>query len=127
MSEEVYSRETLADGRIVCFRFVTTGSEAAEKWYVELVDLFSHWDRSAPLLMLVDLSREANLVSAEMMRTAREASHERPDVPGKTAVLIDGSQPAQNVTFLLDRGLAETRARQIFASEAEAVAWLLES
>ena len=126
MPEEVYSKEMLADGRIVCFRFVSTGSEAAEKWYLELTDLFSNWDKRAPLLMLVDLSRENNLVSAEMMRTAREASHERPDVPGKTAVLIDGSEPSQNIKLLLDRGLAETRQRKIVASESEAVAWLLE-
>lgn len=126
MADDVYLKETLADGKITCYRFVSTGSEAAELWYTELVKLFSTWDNRNALLLLVDLCEANNLISAEMMKTAREASHERPDVPGKTAVLVSAHDSSVNVKALLDHVLAGTRPRRIFSKEDEAVAWLLE-
>ena len=125
MADEVFTKERLAGGRIVCYRFVSTGSEAAEKWYTEITDLFMNWDASAPLFLLVDLRQAENLISPEMLRTAREASQERPDVPGKTALIIDSSEPAQNVTGMVDHVLAETRERKIFDNEPDAINWLL--
>lgn len=127
MPESVYTKEWLADGRIACYRFISTGTEAAAKWYDEIVSLFSNWDRSKPLLLLIDLSQPDNMLSPEALRAAREASHTSPDVDGKTALVIDASEPAQNVTGLVEHVLAGTRERKIFGSEAEAVAWLLES
>ena len=125
MSDDVYVRESLEDGKIVCYRFTSTGSEAAEKWYTEIVNLFSSWDNRNRLLLLVDLCEANNLISAEMMKTAREASHERPDVPGKTAVLVSVQDSSINVKALLDHVLADTRPRKIFFKEDAAVAWLL--
>ncbi len=126
MSESVFTKEWLADGRVVCYRFISTGSEAAQVWYAEVSSLFGNWDTRQPLLMLVDLSQPNNFLSAEALSAARQVSHLQPDVPGKTALLIDGSQPAQNVNALVDHVLAGTRERKIFADQAEAVAWLLE-
>ena len=126
MPESVFTKETLADGQIVSYSFVSTGSEAADEWFTEMVSLFSSWDNSKPLLLLIDLCGANNLLSAEMMRSAREASQERPDVPGKTAVVIDSREPAQNVKALMDRMLAETRERKIFDNQADAITWLLQ-
>lgn len=126
MPEAVFTKEWLADGRIVCFRFVSTGTEAAATWYDEVVTLFANWDRSRPLLMIIDLSKPDNSLSPEALRAARGASQTQPDVSGKTAILIDGSEPAHNVTGLVEHVLAGTRERKIFDSEAAAVAWLLE-
>ena len=41
MSDEVYLKESLADGKIISYSFISTGSEAAEKWYTEIVNLFA--------------------------------------------------------------------------------------
>ncbi len=124
MSEEVFYQEKLHDGQIICYRFISTGAEAAELWFAEITDLFDHWDEER-LLLLIDLCRADNMLSAEMMRSAREASQERPDVPGKTAMLIDADDSSINVKVLLDRVLAETRERKIFFKEDEAIKWLL--
>jgi hypothetical protein len=126
MSESVFTKEWLADGRIACYRFVSTGSEAADTWFSEIVSLFSSWDSSRPLLLLIDLSQPDNVLSPEAIRAAREASQTEPNILGKTALLIDSAAPAQNVNALVDHVLAGTRARKIFDSEAQAVAWLLE-
>ena len=126
MSDSVYTKEWLADGRIACYRFTSTGAEAAEKWYSEVVDLFTHWDRSQPLLLLIDLSEPDNMLSPEALRAAQAVSQISPDVAGKTALVIDSEEPAHNVTGLVEHVLEDTRERKIFGSEAEAVAWLLE-
>lgn len=127
MSEPVYTQQWLAEGRIACYRFVSTGTEAAETWYNEVVDLFANWDRSKPLLLLIDLSLPDNALSPEALRAARAVSQASPDVTGRTALLIDSSAPAQNVTGLVEHVLEDTRDRKIFSSEADAVAWLLEA
>jgi len=126
MSDDVYIKESLADGKIVSYSFVSTGSEAAEKWSIEMTNLFSSWDNRKQLLLLVDLCQANNLLSAEMMKTAREASKERPDVPGKTAVVVDSRESSVSVHALLDHVLADTRPRKIFSNQDEAIAWLLE-
>ena len=126
MSEPVYTQEWLADGRIACFRFASTGEEAADTWYTEIVDLYANWDRSKPMLLLIDLSKPGNKLSSQALRAARAVSQVSPEVSGKTALIIDDSIPAQNVTGLVEHVLEDTRERKIFSSEAEAVAWLLE-
>ncbi len=126
MAEDIFTREWLADSRIICYRFISTGSEAADQWYQEVVNLFSRWDGHKPLLLLIDLSLPDNILSAEAIKRAREASIQYPDVPGKTALLIDSTSPAHNVNAMVDHVLAGSREREIFTSEAEAVAWLLQ-
>ncbi len=128
MAEEaVFIKEVIEDGRIVSYRFVSTGSEAAQKWLDDIESLFSSWNNAKPLLLLIDLCMANNLLSAEFMKSAREASGERPDVPGRTAVVIDSREPSQNVRMVLDRLLADTRERKLFTQETEAIAWLLET
>ena len=127
MEDSFFKKEWMEDGRIIVYRFFSTGAEAAELWFKEITSLFDNWGDEGPLLLLIDLSQPDNRLSAEMLRSAREASQERPDVPGKTALVIDSSEPSQNVKVLVDRVLAETRERRIFSQETEAVAWLLET
>lgn len=129
MSDEVFNKEWLEDGRIVCYRFHSTGSEAAEKWLGEIVQLFTTWDTSKPLLLMIDLSVPDNFLSPEALRAARQASQTDPDVPGKTAVLIDGTEASHNVKALLEHVLVGDRPRQLFdkTAEGEAVAWLLQA
>lgn len=127
MQENIFTREMLADGRIVCYRFISTGQEAAEKWYADITDLFAGWDRSQPLLLMLDLCQAGNKLSADMMFSARAASHERSEVVGKTAVIVLGNAPSEGIQMLLDKALADTRERKIFDHEADGIAWLLET
>jgi hypothetical protein len=127
MPNNVVTKEYLADGRIVCFRFASTGQEAAELWDDEMSDLFSHWDIGTPLLLLIDLCKAGNALSADIMRTARDASQQRSDVPGKTAVIVLGNESSKGVQMLLERALADTRERKIFDHEADGINWLLEA
>ena len=97
MSEPVFTKVWLADGRIICYRFISTGEEAAGAWFSEVDDLFSNWDGSKPLLLLVDVSQCDNRLSSEALRIASNLSNIHPDLKGKTALVIESSKPAQNV------------------------------
>jgi hypothetical protein len=127
MPEPIFRKERLADGRIVCYRFSSTGQEAAEKWYTDIADLIAGWDSSQPLLLLLDLRGAGNLLSADMMFSARAAASARNDVVGKTAVIVLGDKSSQGVQTLLDQALADTRERKLFDQEADGIAWLLET
>jgi hypothetical protein len=126
MADEAFSKELLADQRVTCYRLFNTGSEAADLWYQDVIALFSTWDASNPLLLLVDLSKTGNSLSAEAMRRSREASLQNPNVPGKSAMLIDPNATAYNVNALVEHVLAGQRKRDVFSDEAEAIAWLLQ-
>jgi hypothetical protein len=128
MPDNLYTKTLLADGRIVCYRFMSTGQEAAERWSADITDLIAGWEAGKPMLLLLDLRKADNVLSADMLFSASIASHERSDVIGKTALIVLGSAPSKNVQLLLDRGaLANTRERKIFDDEAEGIAWLLET
>ncbi len=126
MAEATYTKEWLADSRIICYRFVSTGEEAADAWYAEFVNLCAHWEAGKPLLMMIDFRQPDNLLSSEALRRGREASALYPEIPGKTAFLISADSPAHNVAAMVDHVLAPTRARQIFTADADAVTWLLQ-
>ncbi len=120
-----YQRETLADGQVVCFRFASTGHATADQWFVDMHDLFETWDNNTPLLLLIDIHQPDNILSAQAMMRARQLAQFRPDVPGKTALLLDPGESAQNIELLIDKVLSPTRSRETFTDEAAALAWLL--
>lgn len=124
MADGVVRRELIADGKIVCYRFESLGTEAADEWFEDITDLFEQWDDAEPLLVLLDLrAAESNLLSPEGMLRARQVS--QVDQNGKSALIIDGEKPANNLMMFLEKALKSTRPREVFTTEAEAVAWLL--
>lgn len=125
MQASGYKRELLAEDKVVCYRFESLGTATADQWFVDVIELFENWDKHKPLLLLIDIRQPDNLLSAQAMMRARQVSQLRPDVPGKTAMLVDPSEPTQNVELLLDKVLSPTRERDTFSSEATAIAWLL--
>lgn len=124
MADRVVHRESLADGKVICYRFESLGTEAADEWFEDITDLFEQWDDADPLLVLLDLrGAQTNLLSAEGMLRARQVS--AMDQNGKSALIIDGEKPADNLVMFLEKALKSTRPREVFTTEADAVAWLL--
>ena len=126
MSQNLYRRDFLADGRIVCFRFSSSGSEAARLWYEEMTNMIHAWPEDKPLLLLLDLTQVHNQISADAVRTAREFWGTTSDRLGKTAFLVDSQAPTQILDAMLKFVIVNTNERQSFTDEAAAVAWLLE-
>jgi len=129
MPEEIITRETLADGSVACYRFFSTGSEAAETWLKEMNRLFSSPDDERPHLFLIDIRPAKNLVSADMFKTLRTAAAEHPNLSGKTAILFTPETSTKMVELMAQHNPMESANRplKIFSDEKEAIAWLLGS
>ena len=125
MSDDIFIKEWLADSRIVCFRFKTTGTEATDRWIADLVALMSQWDKEKSFLLLVDLTQAKNNLSPEAMQRSIEISNRYADIPGKVAFLIDPNATTYNVDAMVKHVLANTRTLQTFTREPDALEWLL--
>jgi hypothetical protein len=124
--EELFSKESIADGRIISYCFASTGSEAAEKWYKEMENLFSKPDQGR--LLLIDIRQSNNQLSAEMGKTLREGAAELVITPGKTALLVASQASTKVAEIQVQHNPFENAGRQLkmFSDENEAIAWLLE-
>jgi hypothetical protein len=126
VADDIFIKEWLADSRIFCFRFTTTGTESTERWFADLVPMLSQWDKNKPFLLLLDLTKAKNNLSPEAMQRSIEISNRYGDIPGKVAFLIDPNATTYNVDAMVNHVLANTRPLQTFTSEPDAIEWLLE-
>ncbi|MDZ4770829.1 MAG: hypothetical protein SGJ24_17015 [Chloroflexota bacterium] len=124
MAQEVVRKEMLAQGRIVAYRFDSLGTEAAEVWYADMEAMFLTMQDEDHLLMLIDMTRADNaLLSAEAMMRGKQVG--KIQYHGKTAFLVEAHDNTTMLDMFIDKGLPSTRLREVFISEAEAIAWLL--
>lgn len=120
------THEWIADGRILCFRFLTTTNEAVDVWYRETAAVLENWPAERPLYTLLDLRAARPLFGSRAFIRTRQISYMRPDVAGRTAVVIQHVRAARIVDAIIRNSLAAyTRQRRIFSDEANALAWLL--
>ncbi len=126
MNNDILVKEWLADSRVVCYRFITTGTEATDRWFADLVAMLSGWDKNKSFLLLVDLTQAKNNLSPESMQRSIEISNRYADIPGKVAFLIDPTAKSYNLDAMVDHVLANTRPLETFTREPDAIAWLLE-
>lgn len=126
MREETYRVEWLADGKILCVRFFSTGSETAEAWGAEGQKLLSEWAPDKPLLMMFDMRHARNLMSAEAISTTQGLAQINKGRSGKAAILMHETAPSQNLRATATYKIPDNYVRQMFTDEDAAVAWLLE-
>lgn len=126
MPDPLYEKELLADGRILSFRFSSTGAEAAETWFSEVTSIYDEWQAAhKPMLTLFDLSNSGAQLSPEALKHAHDISHMYPDAPGKTAFLVSGHDSTITLKAMMEHLLEKTRPAQLFTNRDEAIAWLL--
>jgi hypothetical protein len=124
--EETYKVEWLEDGKILCVRFYSTGSETAEAWGKEGQQLLSNWSPDKPLLMMFDMRNARNLMSAEAIQTTQELAQINKGRAGKAAILLHDTAPAQNITATARYKIPSNYLSKMFKEEPEAIAWLLQ-
>lgn len=123
-TEPGFRKEWLADHQILCYRFHHTTRASVDGWIRDILAEIRGWDDPNGWCILVDLHDETNVISAYFMRRAREITRARPELPGKTAVLVKDRAAAQ-VMQLIFRGAQDGhRQRAVFACESDALAWL---
>jgi hypothetical protein len=126
VQEKTYHVEWREDGKILCVRFISTGSETAEAWFKEGQALLSAWSPDKPLLMMYDMRHVRNLMSAEAIQTTQALARINKERTGKAAILLHDSAPAQNITATAKYAIPTNYSIKMFKDEPEAIAWLLE-
>ena len=122
-----YTKTWLADGRILCYRLEDTTTLTVDAWATDLTQELEAWPLDRPWRLLLDIRLNGNIVSTYALRRAREIARLRADLPGRLAILIGSRLAAQIISIALRGAPNSFRQRSFFASEALAVAWLLEN
>lgn len=126
MENAPFNKDWIADGQILRYRFSDTGKRAADLWFEDLAQVFREWDESKSLHLLIDVRGQDSVVSAQALIRARQVSHVRPNILGRTAVLVGRGLAVQVLAGIVRSGLAKgKRERQIFNQEEDAINWLL--
>jgi len=121
-----YTKEWLSEGQILCYRFLDVSHETVDAWSVDLTGELARWPADTKLRLIYDVRRRG--VSTYALNTARRHSNLRPDVSGRTAILVNiGNRLVTQLIGVTIRGLSNRyRQRSVFSDEESAVAWLLE-
>lgn len=123
-----YVKEWIHDGQILRYGFHETSPATADLWFDDVGEVFRAWQPDKRLLLLIDVRMQGTFVSAQALIRARQVSAVRPDLPGRTAVLIASPIASQVISSLIRTGLTgKVRQRQIFADESRAISWLLDA
>jgi hypothetical protein len=97
-----------------------------DEWSVDLTNEVLSWSADKRLRLIYDIRQSG--VSTYALNRARKHSNLRPDVSGRTAIIVNiGSPLITQLVGVTIRGLSNRyRQRSVFANEERAVAWLLE-
>jgi hypothetical protein len=119
-------KEWLADGQILCYRMENTERISIDQCAADFAQTVSALPPNDNLRLMIDLRGDTAVISAYALHRAREVCRLRPDVRGQFAVLVTNRLTSQIAALAL-RGLPmnSNRARLVFSSEPEAIAWLL--
>lgn len=121
-----YTKETLADGRVLCYRFADTTPATIDAWADDLIHELEIWPNDRPWRLILDIRLNGSVVSAYALRRARAIAGMRSELPGRLAILIGSRLAAQVISMALRVAPNSYRRRACFVNESLAVAWLLE-
>lgn len=121
-----YCKEMLAEGRILCYRLKNTSQRTIDAWAEDLIHEFTHWPAHKPWRLMLDISMNGSIVSAYALRRARQIAAMRPEIRGRLSILIGSRLAAQVISLAIRSSNNNYRQRQVFATEASAIRWLLE-
>ncbi len=123
-----YAKDWISDGQILRYGFQETSRATADAWYADIAEVFRSLPEDQPLRLLIDVRMQGAIISAQALIRARQAAEMRPDVWGRTAMLIASPLAAQVISTVIRTGLAnDGRQRLVFTDESQAIAWLLET
>lgn len=124
-SQYNYSKEWLADSRILCYRVHDTAPRTIDGWASDLEAEFSGWPVDRPWRLMLSLVGSGTIINPYALTRARKIAAMRPDIGGRLALVVSSRLAAQVVNVALRNTVAVRRQRLVFSDEARAVRWLL--
>lgn len=125
-NETGFTRLLMAEGRVVCYRIRSVDRETVDAWAVDLHKTLTNWQGDTWRLLLDIRLEQGRVPSTYALARSRELAQLRPDLRGRLAVVIGSRLAAQIISFSIHAFDNDYRQRQVFASEASALSWLLE-
>lgn len=126
LSTPYFTREPLAEARVIAYRFKQVHRAAADAWFEDLSAFILAWPADQPYCALLDVRGREHLISAQAYSVARQMTYLRPELPGRVAVLVGRGIIAPVMNALIRNTIAgHARQRLLFSTEEMALAWLL--
>jgi hypothetical protein len=122
-----YVVEWLENEQVLCYRFYEITPAMMDEWMNHVTEVVRAWAGYKPLHALIDLRGQPIIVSVQVFSRMRKAASIRPELKGRTAILIDNPRTAKLASSLLLRFPLGVRQRNIFTDEAQALRWLVET
>lgn len=117
--------ERLYRGRITIVTADSADGEAIETGFDIVMNEIENWpDTTVPYLLLLDMSRV--MLTPFVRRKALELSQIRPEVTGRTAIIISASTIGHLIRVFVSNSLEGSRERRVFFSREDGQAWLEE-
>ncbi len=117
--------ERLNDGRIVIVSADSADSEAIEAGFEIVLTELKNWDDlTMPSLLMFDMSRV--MLTPFVRRKALELAEIRPDVTGRTAIIVSASTIGHLIRVFVNNTLGGSRERRVFFSQEAGQVWLEE-
>jgi hypothetical protein len=120
-----FTAEWLGDGNVLCYHFHQMTPASMDEWLNHVTDVNRGWSASRPLDVLIDLRTQSIIVSGQIFLRMQKAAGNRPELKGRTAILIGNPHAAELASSLLLRLPLGVRQRKVFSDEAAALDWLL--
>ena len=120
-------KETFQDGKILAFTVSSIRRETIDAWVDSAVKELVNWKDGLPFLTLQDFSSVSNFSFTPYMRQrSDEMVKPRPDIIGRTAVVLQKGFSARLVQVFLLAKKDKFRQRRLFFSREAAMNWLEE-
>jgi hypothetical protein len=125
-STTFYTKEWLADKRILCYRFNDLRPATVDTWATDLTLELENWPSNQTWRLILDIRLRGSIVSAYALRRSREIAVLRPDLNGRLAILVASKLAADIISMAIRTANNRYRQRSVFVNEALAIHWLLE-
>jgi hypothetical protein len=121
------TKQTYHEGKIVAFTITDMHRATIDDWSKAATRALEDWPTALPFLSLQDFSTIDNFSFSPYIRQkSEEMVTPRPDIRGRTAIVLKKSFGARLVQVFLLAKKNKLRQRQLFFSREEALKWLAE-
>ncbi len=115
--------QQIHNGRIHIWTASQSTKDVVDAWYQSSRETLENWeDTSRPYLVLLDMSRV--ILTPYNRKRAEALAEVRPDVGGRTAVVIAASTMGHMTRLFVNKTLQKTRERRVFFTREDAIRWL---
>ena len=122
------TRQYLFGKKIVTYSFSQITHYTIDQWFAALFKELDNWKPDSPFLVVIDFKALDDLPLAHsLMDKCTEVAVRRPELPGRTAILLPNEDMTGELVANLLTGTPKTgRVCRIFYHYADSLVWLNE-